>query len=357
MLFEFIAQHRDLLVGRTREKVRRRLAPRPTELEITSGVPLFLDHFTTRLKTSQELEVGALGTSASLHGGLSFDAGFTIGQVVHGYGDICQAVTELADELDIAIPPAQFKALNMCLDVSIAEAVTAYASRREQQLIGRGVEQLGFLAHELRNLMSTATLAYDMVRSGSVGVGGSTGQLVATSLLGMSELVTRALAEVRLSAGPARDERVALAAVLEDIEISATMQARTRDVVLSFDPDIAGLHILGDAQIVSSILTNLVQNACKFTHKRGHVRLSTRITADHVTIDVADECGGLPPGKASELFRPYEQRGDDRSGLGLGLAISMRGALSIGAVLSVRDVPGTGCVFSIELRRAPTASA
>jgi signal transduction histidine kinase len=354
MLFDFIALHRDLLVGRTREKLRLRVAPQPTEHELTSGVPLFLDHFAARLKRSEAFEVGDIGASATLHGGMSFDAGFTIGQVVHGYGDICQVVTELADELDAHIPAAQFKALNMCLDIAIAEAVTEYASRREQQLIGRGVEQLGFLAHELRNLMNTATLAYEMVRSGNVGVGGSTGKLVATSLLGMSELVTRSLAEVRLAAGPPREDRISVPTLLEEVEIAATMQAKTRGVALSFDRGPAGLYVDGDAQIIGSIVTNLVQNACKFTRKQGHVRLSTRVTPGHVTIDVADECGGLPPGKAAELFRPYEQRGEDRSGLGLGLAICMRGALSIGATLAVRDVPGTGCVFSLELRRSPT---
>jgi signal transduction histidine kinase len=355
MLFDFIAQHRDQLVGRTREKLRRRVAPQPTEFEITSGVPLFLDHFTARLKQSEDFEVSDIDASATLHGGASFDAGFTIGQVVHGYGDICQVVTELAEELHALIPPRQFKALSRCLDIAIAEAVTEYASRREQQLIGRGIEQLGFLAHELRNLMNTATLAYEMVRSGSVGVGGSTGQLVATSLLGMSELVARSLAEVRLSAGTARDERISLAGLLEEIEIAATMQAKTRGISLFFAPAAAGLHINGDGQIIASIVTNLVQNACKFTRKHGHVQLSTRVTDDHVTIDVADECGGLPPGKATELFQPYEQRGADRSGLGLGLTISVRGALSIGGTLSVRDVPGTGCVFSIALRRSPPA--
>jgi len=352
MLFSFITTHRPLLVARAREKLRRRVAPQPTEHEITSGVPLFFEHFSARLQRNEESEGSDIVASATLHGGLSFDAGFTIGQVVHGYGDICQVVTELADELKVVIPAAQFKALNLSLDVAIAEAVTAYAGRREQQLVGRGIEQLGFLAHELRNLMNTATLAYEMVRSGSVGVGGSTGQIVATSLLGMSELVSRSLAEVRLTAGPPREEQISVAALLEEISIAGALQAKTRGVSLAVEPGPAGVHIAGDAQVVSSIVTNLVQNACKFTRKHGHVRLSTRVTTEHVTFDVADECGGLPPGKAAELFKPYQQRSDDRSGLGLGLAISMRGAQSIGGTLSVRDVPGTGCVFSVQLRRS-----
>jgi len=79
------------------------------------------------------------------------------------------------------------------------------------------------------------------------------------------------------------------------------------------------------------------------------------MTEDTVSIDVADECGGLPVGDPEELFRPYEQRSADRSGVGLGLAISRKGAQTIGATLSVRDLPGTGCVFTIALRRSVEA--
>ena len=71
-------------------------------------------------------------------------------------------------------------------------------------------------------------------------------------------------------------------------------------------------------------VTNLLQNAFKFTRAPGHVWLRTRATADRVFIDIEDECGGLPPGQAAELFRPFEQRSTDRSGLGLGLSISRK---------------------------------
>jgi signal transduction histidine kinase len=352
MLFEFIAQHRDLLVSRAREKVRQRVAPAPTELELSRGVPLFLDQFSSRLQLSETQGASEVNSDATIHGGELLAAGFTIGQVVHGYGDICQSVMQLAVELKIQVPPKSFKTLNMCLDVAIADAVTEYASRREQQIVDRGVEQLGFLAHELRNLLNTATLAFEAVRSGSVGVGGSTGQLVATSLVRMSELVTESLAEVRLETGRSRNERVRVGHLLEEIEIAATMQAKTRELELAIAPVPEDLCIDGDAQIVSSILTNLVQNACKFTHKHGRITLSTRVAADTVVIDVADECGGLSPGNPEDLFRPYEQRSGDRSGLGLGLAISRKGALAVGGTLTVRDVPGTGCVFTVTLRRS-----
>jgi signal transduction histidine kinase len=352
MLFDFIAKHRDLLVSRAREKVRTRVAPAPTEIELTHGVPLFLDQFSSRLRLSAAQSSSEIGATASIHGAELLAAGFTIGQVVHGYGDICQSVMELAIEMHVSVTPTSFKALNLCLDIAIAEAVTQYAHGREQQIVERGVEHLGFLAHELRNLLNTATLAFEAVRSGSVGVGGSTGQLVATSLVRMSELVTKSLAEVRLDGDRSREEHVVVARVLEEIQIAATMEANTRAVELAFEAVPTEVIVSGDAQIIASILTNLVQNACKFTRKHGRITVSTRLTEDRVAIDVADQCGGLPPGDPEGLFKPYEQRSGDRTGAGLGLSISRKGAVALGGTLKVRDLPGTGCVFTVTLRRS-----
>jgi signal transduction histidine kinase len=352
MIADFILEHRDLLVERVRDKTRQRVAPVPTAIELETGVPLFLDKFWSRLRLDEAHAFSEIGADATIHGGELLAAGFTIGQVVHGYGDICQCVMQLAVELHAAITAESFKRLNMCLDIAIADAVTEYAGRREKQIMDRNVEHLGSLAHELRNLLNKASLAFEAVCSGSVGVMGTTGQLVATSLLRMSELVTESLAEVRADAGLPRNDRVQLAPLLEELEILATMRAKTNALWLAIDPVGADVYIAGDSHILAAILTNLVQNACKFTRRDGHVKVSTRLTEDTVSIDVADECGGLPVGDPEELFRPYEQRSADRSGVGLGLAISRKGALTIGATLSVRDLPGTGCVFTIALRRS-----
>jgi signal transduction histidine kinase len=81
------------------------------------------------------------------------------------------------------------------------------------------------------------------------------------------------------------------------------------------------------------------------------VSLVTSWTPDRVLIDVADECGGLPPGEVDAMFRPFEQRGKDRTGLGLGLTISRRSIEAEGGLLRVRDVPGVGCVFTVDLPR------
>jgi hypothetical protein len=110
-----------------------------------------------------------------------------------------------------------------------------------------------------------------------------------------------------------------------------------------------GLSIATDREMLSSALANLLQNAFKFTRPGGHVFLTARVVASHVLIEVADQCGGLPPGWAEELFLPFTQRSGDRSGVGLGLSISRRAVHAIGGTMAVRDVPGTGCVFTIDL--------
>jgi signal transduction histidine kinase len=352
VLAEFITAHRDEIIARTRDAIRRRVAPGATQLEIAYGVPLFLDQLHVRLLDGIGSDTVAIGASASMHGRELLESGCTIGQVVHDYGNICQAITEIANELDAPITSADFRMLNLSLDVAIAEAVTEYARERESAIAKQGVEQLGFLAHELRNALNTAALAFDAVRSGSVGIAGSTGNLLGKSLDAMRDVVTRSLAEVRIEGGAPRDDVVVVADLLEDIEIAAAMQARSRGITLLIEPVEPGLVANGDAQIVWSIVANLVQNACKFTRSHGRVSLSARGSAERVAIDVADECGGLPA-TAEQLFRSFEQRSSDRSGMGLGLSISLKGARAIGGDLRVRDLPGVGCVFTLELRRAP----
>jgi signal transduction histidine kinase len=72
---------------------------------------------------------------------------------------------------------------------------------------------------------------------------------------------------------------------------------------------------------------------------------------------VKDHCGGLPSGDAERLFLPFTQNGEDRTGLGLGLSIARRSVEANNGVLSVRDVPGTGCVFTIALPRYAVTSS
>src|SRR5687767_5781499 len=98
MLHEFILANRDEIIGRCRAKVATRSIPPPTDAEIDHGVPLFLEQLVDalRLGLSSSPEIGR---SAVLHGHDLLRQGFTVSQVVHDYGDICQSITELAVQL------------------------------------------------------------------------------------------------------------------------------------------------------------------------------------------------------------------------------------------------------------------
>src|SRR6476646_10801753 len=94
MLHEFIALNRDEIIRRCRAKVATRSIPPPTEVEIDHGVPVFLDQLQDALRLG-ELTSPEIGRSAIKHGHDLLRQGFTVSQVVHDYGDVCQAITEL----------------------------------------------------------------------------------------------------------------------------------------------------------------------------------------------------------------------------------------------------------------------
>ncbi|HMI31383.1 MAG TPA: HAMP domain-containing sensor histidine kinase [Candidatus Limnocylindrales bacterium] len=350
ILHEFISKHRKELIERTRAKVALRAAPRPTPNELTNGIPLFLTQLGRVLKAEADPAAASeMRESATLHGGDLLRQGFTISQVVHDYGDLCQAATELALEMDVPIGTEDFHTLNRCLDNAIASAVTEYARQRDVGVWGEEVKRLGFFAHELRGHLQTALLAFQAVKSGKVGLNGSTVGLLERSLRGLRDLIDRSVSEVRLNAGIYRKERIPLGKFIEEAEVDASMEATDRGLRFGVEHTNQDLLVDVDRQLFSSAISNLLQNAFKFTKPSSHVWLRTRSHADHVSIEVEDQCGGLLPGTADAIFRPFEQRGADRAGLGLGLAISRQAIEADGGKIWVRDIPGQGCVFVIEM--------
>jgi signal transduction histidine kinase len=367
VLYDFIIANRDQIIERARARVRRRTATRATDSKLEHGVPLFLTQLAEALNplaTHGGLHLVGVADArktitdgATLHGHDLLRNGFTVAQVVHGYGDVCQVVTELAGATDAAISAAEFQVFNRCLDDAIAGAVTAYARQRERDLAYQGTERLGVFTHEVRSLLNTAVLSFDVIKKGMVGVGGSTGAIHARSLASLSALVERSLAEVRLAAGTPSLERILIGEFMEELEMSATMQADGHGLRLDVSSAEGNVAIDADRQLLASAVSNLIENAFKFSRAGGTVRLTTRATQERVFIDVSDACGGLPPGKMEELFRPFARGESNRSGLGLGLTIALAATRANSGDLHVRDLPGVGCVFTIDLPRQPPPSA
>jgi signal transduction histidine kinase len=351
--------------------VASRSEPKTAESELAHGIPAFLGQLIKTLTTEQAAgplrsrhpsgdsgddAACELAATATLHGRDLFERGFTLEQVVRDYGDVCQAVTNLAYEAGAPIDVDEFRTFNRCLDNAIAAAVTAYAHRQTAAAAEEDFQavnlRLGPFAHELRNYLHTATLAVRAIKAGKVGITGATGAVLDRSLLGMRNLIDRSLAEVRIAAAmPARLRPIHLANFLEDVAASASLDSQVRGCHFTVTPVDQDLMINADPEMLASAVGNLLQNAFKFTKPRTEVRLHVHLVADRILIDVEDHCGGLPTETTGKPLLPFAQSGEDRSGLGLGLDICRRSVEVNNGVLRVRDVPGSGCVFTIDLPR------
>jgi signal transduction histidine kinase len=356
MLRDFIAAHRDEILARARARVGVRNAPAATDAELTEALPSFLEQLGEALRkasSNEAIDNAEITSSATVHGGQRFQQGLTVGQVVHDYGDLCQVITGLAVEQNARVSVGEFRTLNLCLDDAIAGAVTAFSHQRERAIASEGTERLGVLAHEMRNVLNAAILSFASIKKGVVAPGGSTSAIHDRSLLRMHTLIDRSLADVRLEAGMQNFESVPVWEVLEEVEIGGAMVAQTRKITFVVTTIDRAVLVKADRQILAAAVANLLQNAFKFSPMGTTVSLRARCAADRVLIEIEDECGGLPPGKTETLLRPFVQRGADRTGLGLGLSICLKAAKAISGDLRIRDLPGKGCVFTIDLARLP----
>ncbi len=196
MLHDFLKEHRKDLIERAAAKVAARPAPKGTISVEGSGVPIFLTQLGEVLKaqatSATPLPFGsAIAKTATQRGNDLLRMGFTVGQVVHGYGDVCQAITELAQIVKFTITTNEFQSLNRALDDAIAEAVTEYGRQREANLTAAEAERVGDYADEQRDPLCAAILAWQMLLKGTVGVAGSTGSVLTASLEALRKLHNR----------------------------------------------------------------------------------------------------------------------------------------------------------------------
>jgi hypothetical protein len=363
MLHEFVTFYRDEIIKRCRANVAARSIPPPSEAEINHGVPMFLDQLVAALRAGDKSWATSadIDRSAGEHGHDLLLKGFTVSQVVHDYGDVCQTITELAVETNAPISAEDFRTLNRCLDEAIASAVTMYTRESDQSRFDlseqRSNQRVGFLVHELRNLVNTALVAFEVLKTGNVGVTGSTGAVLSRSLTALRDLIARSIDDVRLAKSVTNKTSILLSEFIEEIEAAAKIAADERGITFTVMPVEDDVTIEADPQVLAAVLTNLLQNAFKFTRPHSTVILRVGASPDRVLLQVQDECGGLPgEGDGKELFHPFEQRGADRSGLGIGLAFSRWGVEANGGRLYARNMPGKGCVFTVDLPRCPVAA-
>jgi len=352
MLHEFIVANRDLIISRTRSCVENRAWPAVSIDELEQGVPEFLTQLSETLRldpTDTPFPPSAIDTEAARRGGALLGAGFSVSQVVHDYGDICQAVTGLAVEQNAPITVDEFHTLNRCLDTAIAGAVTEHARITARARSAEEIENLGNAAHELRDTLNTALLAFHMLKRGTVAINGSTGEVLGRSLMSLRDVIDRTLSEVRLAAGKHRRERLRVGTFLDEIAATGVLHSDYRRIQFTVEPIDHDLAIEGDPQLLTSAVMNLLHNAFKNTPAGGHVVLRAHGEEGRLVVEIEDQCGGIPANKG-DLFEAFgDRRGHDRSGLGLGLSIARKAIKAHDGDINVRNIPGQGCVFVLEI--------
>ena len=371
MMHNFLANNRDDLIARCAEKVAKRPTRNASREQLLTGVPLFLEQLTRTLEAEQVggdddaiaisgpsggdgAALSEMGVSAAAHGKALLELNYSVDQVVHDYGDLCQSITDLAFERDAPFTVDEFRTLNRCLDNAIADAVTEFSSQRDTAIqavqTSEVNQRLGFLMHELRNALSAATLATEAMRVGNLTLTGATGSVLQRSHRAMSALIERSLLEVKAqgAALPPRDI-FSLAVFIEEAREAGKLGADASGCRFYVSPVDPALGLEGNRELLLAALANLLGNGFKFTQPGTTVTMVARETEGRIHIDVGDHCGGLRQGDAERLFIPFSQRGDDRTGVGLGLSIARQNVEADEGTLSVRNVPGTGCVFSINM--------
>ncbi len=201
-LDQFLKDNRAEIIRRTRAKVESRRSPPASSAELEHGVPLFLSQLSATLEDEglggaehpgrpSHPTHRAIGDSAALHGRDMLKFGFTIEQVVHDYGDVCQAVTELAEQLGASLSIAEFHTLNRCLDNAIAGAVSSWSQERERTLAHKTDKASDTARRDLGRLLEQAKTAFDVIRAGRVGASGATGTILQLALAEMRAIIDK----------------------------------------------------------------------------------------------------------------------------------------------------------------------
>ena len=316
--------------------------------ELVDHIPRFIDELVAALHP-EALPLPAPASNALEHGAQRLRLGFNVAEVVREYGALHRCIIEIAAESETEIVERDHLVIAKWLNGGIANAASQYVMDRDAELQRQAAEHLGFIAHEIRNPMSSVSMAFRLLRKGELAGGGRAVDLLERNLRRTVDVIDNALHHAALNMGVApRPETLKLRTLLEELAHDWSAEAEAKGIAVNVDvPD--GLSVHADPRLLNSALSNLLQNALKFTPTEGAIQLRARRDDVQVLIEVEDSCGGLPPGRAEELFKPLVQRGKDHTGFGLGLAISQQAAQAHRGTLTVRDLPGRGCIFTIQL--------
>lgn len=321
--------------------------------DVINSLRAFLSELVAALadeQPSDPLELPADPIASAIeHGGQRFSLGYDIGTVVREYGALRDILFLVMEESGETFTFREMRTVSKFFIGGIADAAEKYCKERDEEIGEQTARHIGFIAHELRNPVSSMRLAFTVLENkGKLDLEDRAVGVLGRSMAKLSALIDQALMGARLDSGAELNlETIAVREFLEQLVAETASDADDKSVSIHLQSSVD--RIQADPKLLHSAVANLVRNAVKFTHQGGTIQLRVDRSGDRVVLEVEDQCGGLPAGKAETLFEPFVQAGTDRSGFGLGLAIAKQAADTHHGSLQVRDVPGRGCVFVLEI--------
>lgn len=353
-LRDLLVQDHDLLVERWIARVSGRLAPKSLPRpQLIDHMPEFLHELARAFGASEggpPCQLPDRSPISQHHGTQRLLLGFDIGAVVAEFGAAAEAIWELARERGVAISIEEGLLLSRCINTGIRDSAEQYSLSRDREQRQLAARHFAFLAHELRNPLQSVRLALRiLVEKGAVPPG-RIRDVLDHGLLRLQDLIDNTLISMRPAdaAEPVERRPFDLARIIGELVSDTALDREERglDLRLEVEPALAGE---GEPRLLRSALSNLLRNAIKFSRAGGTVTLRGRRFGGRVLIEVEDECGGIAPDKIHRIFDPFVQAGADRSGFGLGLAIAKQAAEAHRGSLRVANLPGKGCIFSLDL--------
>ncbi|MBX3261030.1 MAG: sensor histidine kinase [Labilithrix sp.] len=340
------------------ERLEREIARAP-EVALThlrDGLPAYLEALAQLLlsnRTARQLSDGsgaeaAWADIAREHGITRVRIGFDITQLIHEFVVLRQVIRDVAEEHGVGDACAEAVLYDL-LDAGIRVAVKSYVEARDYDARRRQAEHVGFLAHELRNPLSTAALAVSHLRRQATPGQGRLLDVLERNLRRLGELIDGVLLTQRLEAGKVtcRPSELALGGVMDAALEGARTMASEKGLAFraSYDPEV---RVRVDPDLTRAAVQNVADNAARYTDT-GAVEISVDDREDHVVIHVRDTCHGISPEELRTIFEPFERGSTPKPGTGLGLAIARRAVEAQGGAIGAESPGPSGCHFWIRL--------
>lgn len=362
-LIGLLEARRAEILQRWTERIRVEHADKAlTRGELTDHLPIFFNQVLTAL-SGVEVAGTPTGAEAALsasiaHGTQRLRVGFDLSEVIREYETLTECILDEVQGLGGSTSIDSFRKVQRVVNAGRAQAVAAYVRRRDEDLARAHSQHVAFIAHELRNPLMTASMALAVLRKTARPEDEGAFSRLGRSLVALRELIDEVLVADRLQGHvQLQPEPLDLRTLLEEAISDARLSAEQRRIALLLDAP-APLPFCGDQRLLRSAINNILGNAIKFTHEGESVTLRGSRCGRSLMIAVEDRCGGLAETNPQELFEPFVQGKSSRTGFGLGLAIVKQALEAHGGRVTIQNLPGKGCIFSLELplERTPPES-